>query len=176
MNIEIKNTLMSEEVLQTRIKELALQIEQDFKNEEIVFISVLKGSFIFAADLIRHIKNTVEIDFISVSSYSNQTETTGKVTLLKDINTDILGKNVIIVEDIIDSGLTLHFLKEHLLMHKPKTIKFCSLLDKPERRKVDLDVEYVGFRIPDEFIVGYGIDFAEKYRNLSYITSVITDK
>jgi hypoxanthine phosphoribosyltransferase len=176
MNIEIKNSLMSEELLQTRIKELALQIEQDFKNEEIVFISVLKGSFIFAADLIRHIKNNVEIDFISVTSYGNQTETTGKVTLLKDINTDISGKNVIIVEDIIDSGLTLHFLKEHLFMHKPKTIKFCSLLDKPERRKVDLDVEYVGFRIPDEFIVGYGIDCAEKYRNLSYITSVVTDK
>ncbi|WP_144506541.1 hypoxanthine phosphoribosyltransferase [Bacillus mycoides] len=176
MNIEIKNSLMSEELLQTRIKELALQIEQDFKNEEIVFISVLKGSFIFAADLIRHIKNNVEIDFISVSSYGNQTETTRKVTLLKDINGNISGKNVIIVEDIIDSGLTLHFLKEHLSMYKPKTIKFCSLLDKPELRKVDLDVEYVGFRIPDEFIVGYGIDRAEKYRNLSYIASVGTDK
>ncbi|MED1407521.1 hypoxanthine phosphoribosyltransferase, partial [Bacillus mycoides] len=166
MKIELKDTLISEEVLQTRIKELALQIEHDFKNEEIVLIAVLKGSFIFASDLIRHIKNEVTIDFISVSSYGNQTETTGKIKLLKDIDIDILGKNIIIVEDIIDSGLTLHFLKEHFSMHKPKALKFCSLLDKPERRKVDLNVEYVGFRIPDEFIVGYGIDCAEKYRNL----------
>jgi hypoxanthine phosphoribosyltransferase len=176
MKIELKNTLISEEVLQTRIKELALQLENDFKNEEIVLIAVLKGSFIFAADLARQIKNEVTIDFISVSSYGNQTETTGKVKLLKDIDIDISGKNVIIVEDIIDSGLTLHFLKEHFSMHEPKTLKFCSLLDKPERRKVDLSVEYVGFRIPDEFIVGYGIDCAEKYRNLPYIASVVTDK
>ncbi|WP_144508526.1 hypoxanthine phosphoribosyltransferase [Bacillus mycoides] len=176
MKIELKNTLISEEVLQTRIKELALQLENDFKNEEIVLIAVLKGSFIFAADLARQIKNEVTIDFISVSSYGNQTETTGKVKLLKDIDVDISGKNVIIVEDIIDSGLTLHFLKEHFSMHEPKTLKFCSLLDKPERRKVDLNVEYVGFRIPDEFIVGYGIDCAEKYRNLPYIASVVTDK
>ncbi|MGH1092603.1 hypoxanthine phosphoribosyltransferase [Bacillus mycoides] len=176
MKIELKDTLISKEVLQTRIKELALQIENDFKNEEIVLIAVLKGSFIFASDLARQIKNEVTIDFISVSSYGNQTETTGKVKLLKDIDIDISGKNVIIVEDIIDSGLTLHFLKEHFSMHEPKTLQFCSLLDKPERRKVDLNVEYVGFRIPDEFIVGYGIDCAEKYRNLPYIASVVTDK
>ncbi|MGE7940055.1 hypoxanthine phosphoribosyltransferase [Bacillus paramycoides] len=176
MEIELKDTLISETVLQIRIKELALQLENDFKNEEIVLVAVLKGSFIFAADLARQIKNEVTIDFISVSSYGNQTETTGKVKLLKDIDIDISGKNVIIVEDIIDSGLTLHFLEEHFSMHKPKTLKFCSLLDKPERRKVDLNVEYVGFRIPDEFIVGYGIDCAEKYRNLPYIASVVTDK
>lgn len=176
MNIRINEILISEEELQTRIKELASQIENDFKKEDIVLISVLKGSFIFTADLIRYIKNEVKIDFISASSYGNQTETTGKVKLLKDINMDISNKNVIIVEDIIDSGLTLHFLKEHFAMYNPKTLKICSLLDKPERRKVDLNVDYVGFRIPDEFIVGYGIDCAERYRNLPYIASVITDK
>ncbi|ALZ64633.1 Hypoxanthine phosphoribosyltransferase (plasmid) [Bacillus cereus] len=162
--------------MQIKIKELALQIKNDFKNEEIVLIAVLKGSFIFAADLARQIKNEVTIDFISASSYGNQTETTAKVTLLKDIDIDISGKNVIVVEDIIDSGLTLHFLKKYFSMHKPKTLKFCSLLDKPERRKVDLNVEYVGFRIPDEFIVGYGIDCVEKYRNLPYIASAVIDK
>lgn len=176
MNIEISKVLISEEELQTRIKEIASQIEKDFKKEEIVLISVLKGSFIFTADLVRHIKNEVRIDFISASSYGNQTETTGKVKLLKDINMSISNKNVIIVEDIIDSGLTLQFLKEHFAMYKPKKLKICSLLDKPERRKVDLSVDYVGFRIPDEFIVGYGIDCAERYRNLPYIASVVTDK
>jgi hypoxanthine phosphoribosyltransferase len=176
MNIKIKSSLISEEVLQTKIKELASQIEHDFKKEEIVLISVLKGSFIFTADLIRHIKNEVKIVFISTSSYGNQTETTEKIKLLKDINIDVSNKNILIVEDIIDSGLTLHFLKEHFSMHKPKTLKICSLLDKPERRKVDLNVDYVGFQIPDQFIVGYGIDSAERYRNLPYIASVITDK
>ncbi|WP_144506951.1 hypoxanthine phosphoribosyltransferase [Bacillus mycoides] len=173
MNIKIRSSLISEEALQAKIKELASQIEHDFKKEEIVLLSVLKGSFIFTADLIRHIKNEVKIVFISTSSYGNQTETTEK---LKYINVDVSNKNVIIVEDIVDSGLTLHFLKEHFSMHKPKTLKICSLLDKPERRKVDLNVDYVGFQIPDQFIVGYGIDSAEKYRNLPYIASVITDK
>ncbi|EMI9089924.1 hypoxanthine phosphoribosyltransferase [Bacillus mobilis] len=175
MNIEIKDTLISEEQLQEKVKELALQIERDFEGEEIIVIAVLKGSFVFAADLIRHIKNDVTIDFISASSYGNQTETTGKVKLLKDIDVNITGKNVIVVEDIIDSGLTLHFLKDHFFMHKPKALKFCTLLDKPERRKVDLKAEYVGFQIPDEFIVGYGIDCAEKYRNLPFIASVVTE-
>lgn len=155
-----------------RVKEIAEEIENDLVNEEIVLIVVLKGSFVFAADLIREMKGDIKVDFISVSSYSDQTETTGKVKLIKDLDANITNRNVVVVEDIIDSGLTLHFLRDHLKMHKPKQIKICTLLDKPERRRVDLPVDYVGFVIPDEFIVGYGIDYAQKYRNLPYIATV----
>ncbi|EKN63782.1 hypoxanthine phosphoribosyltransferase [Neobacillus bataviensis LMG 21833] len=154
------------------IKLNKVSFSYDGKDESIFLIVVLKGSFVFAADLIREIKGDVKVDFISVSSYSDQTETTGKVKLLKDLDTDITNKNVVVVEDIIDSGLTLHFLRDHLNMHKPKQIKICTLLDKPERRRVELPVDYVGFVIPDEFIVGYGIDFAQMYRNLPYIATV----
>lgn len=164
--------MISEAEIAKRVKELASEIEKDFNNEPIFLIVVLKGSFVFAADLIREIKSDVNVDFISVSSYSDQTETTGKVKLLKDLDADITNKNVLVVEDIIDSGLTLHFLRDHLQMHKPKSIKICTLLDKPERRRIDLPVDYVGFVIPDEFIVGYGIDYAQKYRNLPYIATV----
>jgi hypoxanthine phosphoribosyltransferase len=169
---KIKDTMISEAEIAKRVKELASEIEKDFNNEPIFLIVVLKGSFVFAADLIREIKSDVNVDFISVSSYSDQTETTGKVKLLKDLDADITNKNVLVVEDIIDSGLTLHFLRDHLQMHKPKSIKICTLLDKPERRRIDLPVDYVGFVIPDEFIVGYGIDYAQKYRNLPYIATV----
>jgi hypoxanthine phosphoribosyltransferase len=172
MSYRIKDTLISEAEIKQRVKQIAEEIEKDFKNESLVLIIVLKGSFVFAADLIREIKSDVNVDFISVSSYSNQTESTGKVKLLKDLDANITNKNVVVVEDIIDSGLTLHFLRDHLQMHKPREIKICTLLDKPERRKIELPVDYVGFVIPDEFIVGYGIDYAEKYRNLPYIATV----
>jgi hypoxanthine phosphoribosyltransferase len=168
----VKDTMISETEIKQRVKELAEEIEKDFKNEPIMLIVVLKGSFVFAADLIREMKGNINVDFISVSSYSDQTETTGKVKLLKDLDEDITNKNVVVVEDIIDSGLTLYFLRDHLNMHKPKQIKICTLLDKPERRRVELPVDYVGFVIPDEFIVGYGIDYAQKYRNLPYIATV----
>jgi hypoxanthine phosphoribosyltransferase len=164
--------MLSETDIKHRVKEIAAEIENDFVNEEIVLIAVLKGSFVFAADLIREMKGDIKVDFISVSSYSDQTETTGKVKLIKDLDVNITNKNVVVVEDIIDSGLTLHFLRDHLMMHKPNQIKICTLLDKPERRRVDLPVDYVGFVIPDEFIVGYGIDYAQKYRNLPYIATV----
>ncbi|XZF76819.1 hypoxanthine phosphoribosyltransferase [Bacillus sp. AL-1R] len=172
MAYRIKDTLISETDLKNRVKELAKQIEQDFNNEPLILIVVLKGSFVFAADLVREMKSNINVDFISVSSYSNQTESTGKVRLLKDLDENITDKNVVVIEDIIDSGLTLHFLRDHLQMHKPKSIKICTLLDKPERRKIDLPVDYVGFVIPDEFIVGYGIDYAQQYRNLPYIATV----
>jgi hypoxanthine phosphoribosyltransferase len=168
----IKDTMISEAEIKHRVKEIAEEIENDLVNEEIVLIVVLKGSFVFAADLIREMKGDIKVDFISVSSYSDQTETTGKVKLIKDLDANITNKNVVVVEDIIDSGLTLHFLRDHLKMHKPKEIKICTLLDKPERRRVELPVDYVGFVIPDEFIVGYGIDYAQKYRNLPYIATV----
>ncbi|WP_096190910.1 hypoxanthine phosphoribosyltransferase [Neobacillus soli] len=172
MAYRIKDRLISEMEIKQRVKRLAEEIEKDFNNEAISLIIVLKGSFVFAADLIREMQGDIKVDFISVSSYSDQTETTGKVKLLKDIETDITNQNVIVVEDIIDSGLTLHFLRDHLKMHKPKQIKICTLLDKPERRRVELPVDYVGFVIPDEFIVGYGIDYAQMYRNLPYIATV----
>ncbi|PFH87966.1 hypoxanthine phosphoribosyltransferase [Bacillus sp. AFS088145] len=172
MAYRIKDTLISETDLKNRVKALAEQIEHDFNNEPLILVVVLKGSFVFAADLVREIKSNINVDFISVSSYSNQTESTGKVRLLKDLDENITDKNVVVIEDIIDSGLTLHFLRDHLQMHKPKSIKICTLLDKPERRKIDLPVDYVGFVIPDEFIVGYGIDYAQQYRNLPYIATV----
>jgi hypoxanthine phosphoribosyltransferase len=168
----IKSTLISESEISIRVKELANAIEKDFNNEPIVLIIVLKGSFVFAADLIRQMKGDIKVDFISVSSYSDQTETTGKVKLLKDLDANITDQNVVVIEDIIDSGLTLHFLRDHLQMHKPKSIKICTLLDKPERRRVEMPVDYVGFVIPDEFVVGYGIDFAQTHRNLSYIATM----
>jgi len=168
----IKDSMISATEIKQRVKQLAEEIEKDFNDEPIFLIVVLKGSFVFAADLIREMKGDIKVDFISVSSYSDQTETTGKVKLLKDLDTNITNQNVVVVEDIIDSGLTLHFLRDHLNMHKPKQIKICTLLDKPERRRVELPVDYVGFVIPDEFIVGYGIDYAEMYRNLPYIATV----
>lgn len=172
MGYKIKKRMITETEIRQRVKQLAGEIQNDFNQEPITFIVVLKGSFVFAADLIRKMKGEVTVDFISVSSYGNDTETSGKVKLLKDLDANITDQNVVVVEDIIDSGLTLHFLLDHLKIHKPKQIKICTLLDKPERRKVDLAVDYVGFVIPDEFIVGYGIDFRQKYRNLPYIASV----
>jgi len=168
----IKEVMISEMEIKQRVKKIAEEIESDFNHEPIVLIVVLKGSFIFAADLIREMKGDVKVDFISVSSYGNDTETTGKVRLLKDLDANITNQNVVVVEDIIDSGLTLNFLRGHLQTHMPKQIKICTLLDKPERRRVELPVDYVGFVIPDEFIVGYGIDYAQKYRNLPYIATV----
>lgn len=172
MGYRIKDVMISEAEIKDRVKLLAEQIESDFNHEAIVLIVVLKGSFIFAADLIREMKGNINIDFISVSSYGDETESTGKVRLLKDLDANITNQNVLVVEDIIDSGLTLHFLRGHLKAHNPKQIKICTLLDKPERRRVDLPVDYVGFVIPDEFIVGYGIDYAQMYRNLPYISTV----
>lgn len=172
MAYRIKDVMISESEIKERVQKLAEQIEGDFNNEAIVLIIVLKGSFVFAADLIREMKGDIKVDFISVSSYGDETETTGKVRLLKDLDANITDQNVVLVEDIIDSGLTLHFLRDHLNTHKPKQIKICTLLDKPERRRVDLPVDYVGFVIPDEFIVGYGIDYAQMYRNLPHISTV----
>lgn len=172
MAYRIKDVMISESEIKERVQKLAEQIEGDFNNEAIVLIIVLKGSFVFAADLIREMKGDIKVDFISVSSYGDETETTGKVRLLKDLDANITDQNVVVVEDIIDSGLTLHFLRDHLNTHKPKQIKICTLLDKPERRRVNLPVDYVGFVIPDEFIVGYGIDYAQMYRNLPHISTV----
>ncbi|MEF9991031.1 MAG: hypoxanthine phosphoribosyltransferase [Romboutsia sp.] len=166
---KITEVMISEEQLQEKVSELAKQIERDFAGEELLVVGILKGASVFVADLIRKINLDVNIDFMSVSSYGNSTESSGAVKILKDLDVNIEGKNVLIVEDIIDSGLTLSNLVETLNVRNPKSLKLCTLLDKPQRRRVDIHVDYVGFVIEDKFIVGYGIDYAEKYRNLPYI-------
>lgn len=166
---KVKEVLLSEEQISQKVKEIATQIEKDFKGEELLVVGILKGASVFVSDLIRKINLDVNIDFMSVSSYGNSTESSGVVKIIKDLDVNIEGKNVLVVEDIIDSGLTLSKLVEVLQTRNPKSLKLCTLLDKPERRKVNIAVDYVGFVIEDKFIVGYGIDWAEKYRNLPYI-------
>jgi len=161
--------MLSEEQIAKKVVELAKRIEKDFEGEELLVVGILKGASIFVSDLIRKINLDVNIDFMSVSSYGNGTQSSGIVKILKDLDVNIEGKNVLIVEDIIDSGLTLSNLVETLKTRNPKSLKLCTLLDKPQRRVVDIPVDYVGFVIEDKFIVGYGIDWGEKYRNLPYI-------
>ena len=166
------DVMISEEEIANKVKELAKKIENDYKGEQLLVVGILKGASVFVSDLIRNINLDVNIDFMSVSSYGNGTETSGTVRILKDLDVDISGKNVLIVEDIIDTGLTLSNLVKELQIRNPKSLKLCTLLDKPERRISNIHVDYVGFVIEDKFIVGYGIDWAEKYRNLPYIGSV----
>lgn len=162
--------LIAEETIQKRINELAIEISKDYKNEEIVLICILKGSTYFAIDLSKKlINNDVILDFMKVSSYGNNLETTGKINFSLDTSIDIKNKNVIIVEDIIDTGLTLNYLYNYLKNKDPKTLKICALLDKKGRRKENINIDYTGFKIENRFVVGYGLDFDEKYRNLSYI-------
>lgn len=161
--------------IENMVMRLASLIERDFDGEEILFVCLLKGSFMFTADLIRHINNPSRIDFIRASSYGNSMTSKGEITITKDLEEDIRGKNVVIVEDIIDSGLTLKYIKEMLLQREPKSLKICALLDKKARRKVDIEGDYVGQSIDDAFIVGYGIDYAENYRNLPDIFIVNKD-
>jgi hypoxanthine phosphoribosyltransferase len=165
--MEIK-TLISEEEIQTRIKELAKQIDSDYNNEEIVIVCILKGAVFFAIDLAKRINLPVIIDFMKVSSYEG-TESTKEIKFKLDISTDIKNKNVIIVEDIIDTGRTLTFLKNYLNEKQPKSLKICTLLDKKERREFELTPDYVCFDILDKFVIGYGLDYDEKYRDLPYI-------
>ena len=162
------DVMISEEEISKKVEELAKKIEKDYEGEQLLVVGILKGASVFVSDLIRKIDLDVNIDFMSVSSYGNGTESSGTVRILKDLDVDIAGKNVLIV----DSGLTLSNLVKELEMRNPKSLKLCTLLDKPERRTSNIPVDYVGFVIEDKFIVGYGIDWAEKYRNLPYIGSV----
>ena len=166
---DVLKVLISREELQTRIKELGQEITKDYEGKELVVISVLKGSIMFMADLLRNIDTHVEIDFMVVSSYGAGVVSTGAVKMLKDVFLSIEGKDVLIVEDILDTGRTLHYIKDYLDARKPNSIKICTLLDKPERREADITADYVGFTVPDEFVIGYGLDFNEKYRNVPYI-------
>ena len=161
---KLNGVMYSAEEIKAKVKELAKQIEKDYAGEELLVVGILKGASVFCADLIREIDLDVRMDFMVVSSYGNETSSSGTVKIIKDLDVDIENKNVLIVEDIIDSGLTLSS-----ETRKPKSLKLCTLLDKPERRTADIKVDYVGYVIEDKFIVGYGIDFAEKYRNLPYI-------
>jgi len=161
--------LFDKDEIRSAVKRLAEAITRDFDDEELVLVSVLKGSFMFISDLMREIRNPVVVDFIRASSYGSGTTTSGQVTLTKDLETDIAGRNVIIIEDIIDSGLTLTAIRELLLARKPRSLKICALVDKRARRKVEIEGDYVGFSIEDGFIVGYGVDYAERYRNLPAI-------
>ncbi|MBR0132742.1 MAG: hypoxanthine phosphoribosyltransferase [Lachnospiraceae bacterium] len=163
------SVLIEEEKVQSRVNEIARQISRDYKDEEVHLICILKGSLFFTADLAKRIESPVTVDFISVSSYGDGTESSGRIKIIKDLDDNIAGKNVIVVEDIIDSGRTLSFLMEMLKVRGPKSLKLCTFLNKPERRVVDVDVDYIGFDIPDKFVVGYGMDYAQKYRALPYI-------
>lgn len=164
------DVMIGKEELKERVAELGKEISRDYKGESILAICVLKGAVIFMSDLIRELNVETKIDFMAVSSYGASTESTGVVRILKDLDSDIEGENVIIIEDIIDSGLTLKYLKGYLMARNPKSLKICTLLDKPERRVADVKPDYVGFSIENKFIVGYGLDYNQMYRNLPYIS------
>ena len=166
---DIERVLFSEEELDKRVSEIAAEINRDYAGKEPMLISVLRGSFVFMADLIRKIEVPCTVDFMAVSSYGRGTTSSGQVQITKDLSDDIEGKDIIVVEDILDSGNTLSYLLQLLQARKPASMKLCTLLDKPDRRVKEVHVDYTGFTIPDEFVVGYGLDYAEKYRNLPYI-------
>lgn len=169
MHEHVESILYSEEQLRQRVKELGEQITADYAGKEPVLASVLRGSYIFMADLTRAIDLPVTVDFMAVSSYGAGTKSSGQVEIKKDLSDSIEGRDLIIVEDILDSGNTLYYLMEILRARKPASIRICTLMDKPERRTQPIVADYVGFQIPDAFVVGYGLDYAEKYRNLPYV-------
>lgn len=167
---DIEKVLLSEEELKEIVKRLGTQITEDYKGKRLVVVSVLKGSVVFMADLMREIKIPCAIDFMSVSSYGSGTKTTGVVKIIKDLDSDVVeGADLLIVEDILDSGVTLDYLMKVLSARNPNSIKICTLLDKPERRKALIKADYAGAQIPDAFVVGYGLDYDEKYRNLPFV-------
>lgn len=166
---ESVRVLIPEEEVISKIKEMAEKISADIGGEPITLICILKGSVFFSCELAKHISGPVLLDFMSVSSYGKDTKSSGVVKIIKDLDEPLAGKNVLVVEDIIDSGRTLNYLLKNLKARHPKSLRLCTLLDKPERRVVDVNVDYIGFEIPDEFVVGFGLDYAQRYRNLPYI-------
>lgn len=169
MRDDILEVLLSEEEIHAKVQELGAQITKDYAGKTPFFLGVLKGCYVFMADLTRCVDLQCSMDFMAVSSYGGGTSSTGAVRITKDLSRDIEGKDVIIVEDILDSGVTLSYLKSYLANRKPASIRIVTLLDKPARRKADIKADYCGFTVPDEFVVGYGLDYAEAYRNLPYI-------
>jgi hypoxanthine phosphoribosyltransferase len=169
---DIDRVLITGEEIQAKIRELGDRITEDYRGKELLLVGVLKGAFVVMADLSRHIRLPLQFDFMAVSSYGASTKTSGVVRIMKDLDHDIEGHDVLLVEDIVDSGLTLAYLLKNLRARRPKSLEVCALLRKPEVQRVDLDIEYQGFEIPPEFVVGYGLDYAEKYRNLPYVATL----
>lgn len=169
MREDIKEILLDEEEIKKRVQEIGYNISRDYNGKDLVLIGVLKGSVMFMTDLVRNITIPCSMDFMAVSSYGNSTKSSGVVRILKDLDFEIQNKDVLVVEDIIDSGITLKYLMDYLKGRGANSLEIVCLLDKPERRKVSLNVKYTGFTVPDEFLVGFGLDYAEKYRNLPYI-------
>lgn len=166
---DVQEVLLNEEAIASKVKELGEKISQDYEGKELLVVGVLKGSVPFAADLIRSIKIPCQIDFMAVSSYGNSTKTSGVVRILKDLDHGVEGKNIIVVEDIVDSGVTLNYLVNYLKTRGAQSVEVAAFLTKPARRKVEIDVKYIGYEVPDEFLVGYGLDYAEKYRNFPFV-------
>jgi hypoxanthine phosphoribosyltransferase len=169
---QIGEILVPAEDLQRRISELAAEISRDYVGRDLVLVGVLKGAVFFLSDLMRQLEISVEVDFMAVASYGSATKSSGVVRILKDLDAVIEGRDVLIVEDIVDSGLTLQYLLRNLGARNPRTLEVCALLIKPERQKVDLEARYVGFEIPNRFAIGYGLDHAERYRNLPYVAAL----
>ena len=169
MNDDILRVLYSEEELEAKCAELGAQISKDYEGKNLLLVSVLKGAVGFMTDLMRHITVPCSIDFMVVSSYGSGVKTSGVVKIVKDLDADLAGKDLLIVEDILDTGMTLHYLKQLLQDRNPNSIRIATMLDKPERRRAAVRADYVGYQVPDEFVVGYGLDYDEKYRNLPYV-------
>lgn len=169
MHTDVQEILFTEEAVQQRIRELGVEITRDYEGKNPLVIGILKGATLFMSDLVKRIEIPVQLDFMAVSSYGQSSESSGVVRIIKDLDQSIEGRDVIIVEDIIDTGLTLVYLKNLLQQRKAASVKLVSLLDKPDRHKVDIQADYLGFTVPDHFIVGYGLDYAERYRNLPYV-------
>ena len=169
---QIGEILVPADDLQRRVGELAAEISRDFEGRDLVLVGVLKGAVFFVADLMRSLEVPCELDFMAVTSYGSATDSSGVVRILKDLDSSIEGRDVLIVEDIIDSGLTLHYLMRNLRARNPRTLEVCALLTKPERRRVDLPIRYVGFEIPNRFAIGYGLDYDQRYRNLEYVAAL----
>jgi hypoxanthine phosphoribosyltransferase len=168
----VGETLVEADDLQRRVAELGAEISRDYEGKDLVMIGVLKGAVLFLADLMRRLEVPCEIDFMAVSSYGSATDSSGVVRILKDLDNSIAGRDVLLVEDIVDSGLTLHYLLKNLHAREPRSLEVVALLTKPERRRVDLPIRYVGFEIPNRFAIGYGLDHAQKYRNLGYVAAL----
>lgn len=161
--------IVTQEEMRARIKELGKQIANDYTGKDLVLVGVLKGAYAFYADLARAIRIPMRVDFLIVTSYGGQSKTSGKVKVITELTEDIKGKDVLLIEDIVDSGLTVQYLIKTLSKQKPKSIKVCTLLSKPERRTIDVTLDYIGFKIPNQYVVGYGLDYQQKYRNLPYL-------
>jgi hypoxanthine phosphoribosyltransferase len=170
MIARVGQVMITEDEIQTRVRELGRELADEYAGKNPILVNILKGGFIFLADIVRAMEIHCEMDFMVVSSYEDKTESSGVVRILSDLGLNIEGRHVLIVEDIVDTGLTLEYLRELLLARNPLSLKVVTLLDKYERRRVDVPIDLVGFRIPDEFVVGYGLDYAQRFRNLPYIT------